>query len=36
LFNARLVRVEADGRFVLMDEANQERSYLFKEVQYVL
>ena len=36
LFNARLVRVEADGRFVLMDEANQERSYLFKEVHYVL
>ncbi len=36
LFNARLVRIEADGRFVLMDEANQERSYLFKEVQYVL
>lgn len=36
LFNARLVRVEADGRFVLMDEANQELSYLFKEVQYVL
>ena len=36
LFNARLVRVEADGRFVLMDEANQERSYLFKEVQDVL
>ena len=36
LFNACLVRVEADGRFVLMDEANQERSYLFKEVQYVL
>lgn len=36
LFNARLVRVEADGRFVLMDEVNQERSYLFKEVQYVL
>lgn len=36
LFNARLVRVETDGRFVLMDEANQERSYLFKEVQYVL
>lgn len=36
LFNACLVRVEADGRFVLMDEVNQERSYLFKEVQYVL
>lgn len=36
LFNARLVRVEADGRFVLMDEVNRERSYLFKEVQYVL
>ena len=36
LFYVRLVRVEADGRFVLMDEANQERSYLFKEVQYVL
>ena len=36
LFTARLVRVEADGRFVLMDENGRERSYLFKEVQYVL
>lgn len=36
VFMAQLVRVEADGRFVLMDETGEERSYLFKEVQYVL
>ena len=36
VFTARLVRVEADGRFVLMDENGRERAYLFKEVQYVL
>lgn len=35
-FNARLLRVEEDGRFALLDEAGHERSYLFKEVQYVL
>lgn len=35
-FNARLLRVEPDGRFVLEDEKGQQRSYLFKEVQYVL
>ena len=35
-FQARLLRVEADGRFVLEDENGKERSYLFKEVQYVL
>lgn len=35
-FQARLLRVEADGRFVLEDEAGNERSYLFKEVQYLL
>lgn len=36
VFNAQLIRVEADGRFVLLDENGDERSYLFKEVQYVL
>lgn len=35
-FRARLLRVEADGRFVLEDEAGKEREYLFKEVQYVI
>lgn len=35
-FNARLLRVEGDGRMVLQDEAGEERSYLFKEVQYLL
>ena len=35
-FSARLLRVEADGRFVLEDEAGRERQYLFKEVQYLL
>lgn len=34
-FNARLLRVEPDGRFVLEDEAGKERSYLFKEVTYL-
>ncbi|MBQ8672902.1 MAG: biotin--[Bacteroides sp.] len=36
LFQARLLRVEPDGRFVLEDENGREREYLFKEVQYVL
>lgn len=35
-FLARLLRVEADGRFVLEDEHGREREYLFKEVQYEL
>lgn len=35
-FKARLLRVENDGRFILEDENGKERSYLFKEVQYVL
>lgn len=35
-FNARLLRVEADGRLVLQDEKDQKRTYLFKEVQYIL
>lgn len=35
-FQARLLRVEQDGHFVLEDENGEERSYLFKEVQYVL
>ena len=30
------IRVEPDGRFVLEEESGQERSYLFKEVQYLL
>lgn len=35
-FMAQLVCVEPDGRLVLQDEAGCLRSYLFKEVQYVL
>ncbi len=35
-FMARLVRVESDGRFILEDQAGTMRSYLFKEVQYIL
>lgn len=35
-FYARLLRVEPDGRFVLEDKDGKERSYLFKEVQYIL
>lgn len=35
-FMARLVRVEGDGRLVLEDESQCERSYLFKEVQYLI
>lgn len=35
-FMAQLVNVENDGRFVLEDEHGQKRSYLFKEVQYIL
>lgn len=35
-FFARLLRVEDDGRFILEDEAGNERGYLFKEVQYLL
>ena len=35
-FEARLLRVEEDGRFVLQDRAGRERAYLFKEVAYIL
>ncbi|MDR0895998.1 MAG: biotin--[acetyl-CoA-carboxylase] ligase [Prevotellaceae bacterium] len=35
-FLARLLWVEVDGRFVLEDEAGTIRSYLFKEVRYIL
>lgn len=35
-FRARLLQVESDGRFRLEDETGRERSYLFKEVQYIL
>ena len=36
LFHARIVDVESDGRLVLEDKEGRLRSYLFKEVQYVL
>ncbi|MDR1004589.1 MAG: biotin--[acetyl-CoA-carboxylase] ligase [Prevotellaceae bacterium] len=36
VFTARLLRVDADGRFVLETEAGETRSYLFKEVQYLI
>ena len=36
VFPARILRVGPDGRFVLLDKEGRERSYLFKEVQYVL
>ena len=35
-FMARLLRVEEDGRYILQNEAGNERGYLFKEVQYIL
>ena len=35
-FIARLLRVDPDGRYILLDETGKERSYLFKEVQYIL
>ncbi len=36
LFQARLSRIEPDGRLVLQDTAGKLRSYLFKEVRNVL
>lgn len=35
-FMARLVKVEPDGRFVLLDEEGRLRSYLFKEMEYLI
>ena len=35
-FLAKLLRVETDGRLVLEDSAHTQRSYLFKEVQYII
>lgn len=35
-FLARLVRMEPDGRFILEDTSGKIRSYLFKEVHYIL
>lgn len=35
-FRAQIVEVEADGHFVLRDENDNIRRYVFKEVQYVL
>ena len=36
IFQARIVRIEQDGRLVLEDAEGKLRGYLFKEVQYVL
>jgi BirA family biotin operon repressor/biotin-[acetyl-CoA-carboxylase] ligase len=35
-FMAKLLRVESDGRLILEDKLHHLRSYLFKEVQYIL
>ena len=35
-FSARIVRVEPDGQFVLQDTEGGLRSYLFKEVSYIM
>ena len=35
-FLAEIVRVEADGRFVLKDKTGQERTYAFKEIKYII
>jgi BirA family biotin operon repressor/biotin-[acetyl-CoA-carboxylase] ligase len=36
VFEAKLVKVEPDGRLFLEDEQHQLRSYLFKEIQYII
>lgn len=36
LFRASIARVLADGRLVLHDEAGRERTYAFKEVQFII
>lgn len=35
-FDAEIVNVEDDGRFVLRDTCGKERKYLFKEVEYII
>lgn len=35
-FLAKLLMVEPDGRLVLEDESQRKRSYLFKEIQYII
>ncbi|MCR4765891.1 MAG: biotin--[acetyl-CoA-carboxylase] ligase [Bacteroidaceae bacterium] len=35
-FSAKLLNVEPDGRLILEDENQQRRSYLFKEIQYII
>ncbi len=35
-FMAEIVGVQPDGRFILRDGAGSERTYLFKEVQYII
>ena len=36
LFHASILRVEPDGRLHLLDTEGNERSYLFKEVQFII
>ena len=35
-FSAKLLRVDPDGRLVLEDVSQTQRSYLFKEIQYII
>lgn len=35
-FSAKLLMVEPDGRLVLEDKNQRKRSYLFKEIQYII
>ena len=35
-FAASLIGVEADGRLILQDETGQQRTYAFKEIQFVI
>jgi BirA family biotin operon repressor/biotin-[acetyl-CoA-carboxylase] ligase len=35
-FQAKLLKVESDGRLLLEDDAQNQRSYLFKEIQYII
>lgn len=35
-FQAKLLKVEPDGRLLLEDDAQNQRSYLFKEIQYII
>ena len=35
-FEASILRVDPDGRLFLLDTEGKERSYLFKEVQFII